>query len=371
MQQKTIKYVRNDGTEVMRKVNDFDRIGPQSKSRLDAIDSNLSVFFQRQLEYIESELRFVEYGELKSWKHIPVESKGGDNKWYTWRLFDKVGKWKWAADDTEDVPEVNILGAELPTPIRMFVGGYKYNVQELLAGKQAAQNYPNAPSIQIEMQKAQAVFEAYQQFVDMMTWFADPTSASDAGIGGVFYNPYISTVSALVGVDPVNPSGKTTWYNSSGVLQKTPLEIVTDLNQMLTKIRVDTLDRYSADTILMPIEHFNTLVNTPISPTIPTLNVLKWFLQQHPEITTVDTLVPAKNVPAGGSISTASDVILAYKKDPSVMKLELPRQFTSLPIQERGYNYIVPCWATAAGIITYKPKAICMLLGTSVNAVGS
>ena len=363
------KIVRYDGKE--GKVRDFDRIGGAStnldNARVDDASSsaNLSVFFQRQLEYIESELNFVEYGELKSWKHIPVESKGGDNLWYTWRLFDKVGKWKFASDDADDVPEVNIMGAELPVPIRMFTGGFKYNVRELLAGKQAAENHPNQPSLQIESQKAIAVFEAYQQFIDIMCWFADPTNPEYVGLTGVFYNPYISTVAAAAG------ASHTYWFNSAGVLQKTPLEVLKDLNAMCTTVRNNTKDRYAIDTILMPIWHFNMLTTTPMSETYPMETIMRFFLRNHPEITTVDTLVAAESVPAGGNLASATDVILGYKKDPSVVKIEISRQFTTLPIQERGFNYIVPCWATTAGVITKKPKAMVMLTGTSLAHVGS
>ena len=340
------------------------------KQKLDSIDSNLSVFFQRQLEFIESELNFVEYGELKSFKHIPIESRGGDNLWYTWRLFDRVGTWKIGSDDADDIPEVNIMGSELPVPIRMLTGGFKYNVRELLAGKQAAANHPDQPSMQIEMQKAKACFEAYQQLVDKSAWFANASSKAYAGLTGVFYNTYIGTVAATAGV--TNSNTHTTWFGSTaGVRIKDPIDILTDLDKLLTSIRVETLDRYAADTVLMPIEHYNMLVNTPLSAQYPLINIMQKFRENHPEVTMVDTLVNAKSVPAGGSISTASDIILAFKKDPDVCKLILPRTYTMLPIQERGFNYIVPCYSTTAGVITKKPKAMAMLTGTSLAATGT
>jgi len=51
--------------------------------------------------------------------------------------------------------------------------------------------------------------------------------------------------------------------------------------------------------------------------------------------------------------------------------LVLPRQFTMQPVQEVGFNFKIPCWATTAGVITKRPKAMCMLIGTSVNGLGS
>jgi hypothetical protein len=337
-----------------------------AKPHLDAIDSNLSVFFQRQLEFIEPEIHTVEYGELKSWKYIPIESRGGDNLWYTWRLFDKVGTWKIGGEDADDVPEVNINGAELPVPVRWITGGFKYNLKELQNGLQAARNNPNAPSVMVEMQKAVADFEAYQQQIDKIAWFADPTAPAYAGLTGMFYNPYIPTVATPVGAT----SAKTTWFSAAGVLQKTPKEILADLDLMLTTVRVNTLDRYAADTVLMPIEHYNMLATTPASD-LMTTTILKFWLGNHPEITTVDTLVSAKSVAKGGNITAATDVILAYKRDPNVVKLVVPRQHTMLPVQVRGFNYIIPCYAATAGVIVQKPNAMVMLTGSSNGAVGS
>ena len=356
-------------------VRDIDRLGSckfsldanaQSNGyHVDAIDGNLSIFFQRQLEFIESELTFVDYGELSSWKHIPIESKGGDNKWYTWRLFDRVGTWKIGGEDSDDVPEVNIMGAELPVPIRTITGGFKYNIQELLNGAQAARN-SNGPSILIEQQKATACMEAYQQLIDQICWFADPTKAIYAGLTGIFYNSYIPTFSVALGTT----SGKTTWFNGTGVAQKTADEILYDLNLVPIGIRVNTKNRYAADSVLFPILHFNYLATTRI-PDVTGKTILQFWLGTHPEITTIDVYLPGDSVPAGGNLATATDVIFFYKKTPDVLKLTIPKQFTMQPVQERGFNYIVPCWATTAGVITKRPKAMGMLIGSSVGGIGS
>jgi hypothetical protein len=355
------KKVRYDGKDAV--VADYNRVDA-IRATLDAVDSNLSIFFQRQLEFIEPEIHTVDYGELKSWKCLPIESRGGDNVFYTWRLYDKVGTWKIGGDDAEDIPEVNINGAELPVPIRWLTGGFKYNLKELLNGLQAARNNPNAPSIMVEAQKAQADFEAYQQIVDQIAWFANPSSPNYAGLTGIFYNPYIPTVACPAG------ASHTTWFSAAGVPQKTPTEVIYDLDKLVTTIRVNTLDRYSADTVLMPIEHFNFIATTPYSQYDPR-SILKVWLGNHPEISMVDTLVNAKSVPAGGNITAATDIILAYKRDPSVVKLVIPKQHTMLPVQIRGFNYIIPCYAATAGVITQKPNAMAMMTGTSNGAVGS
>jgi hypothetical protein len=367
MNKKVIKYDSTlKGDTVQVEIPDYDRIG-FLRTHLDAIDANLSVFFQRQLEYFESEIQFIQYGELKARKHIPFTARAGDNKVYTWRMFDKVGSWRYGSDENKDINEVNVMGGEVSTPIRIIEGGFKYNIQELLAGKQAATNYPNAPSILIEQQKQLACLEAYNQLIEKIAWFADPTDPSYCGHSGVFYNPYMPTVDAILG----STSGKYKWFGPTGGLVKTGPEIVRDLNLLCTTIRTATIDIYQGDTLLMPIPHYNAMTTNPYSELWPNKTIMQFFLDAHPEIKWIDTLVPAQNVAAGGNISTTSDVILLYKKDPDVFKFEAPRPFTQLPIQEVGYNFLIPCWATVAGIIMKRPKACCMLLGTGIDGVGS
>jgi hypothetical protein len=340
-----------------------------TKAKLDAVapNTNLGDYFARQLEYVESELRTVEYGPMKARNLIPFTSVAGDNKWYTWRLFDRVGSWRFGSSDMEDVPMVDIFGAELPIPIRMIAGGYKYNVQELLAAKQAASNRPNDPSIQIDVQRAKACFDAYEQWIDNTAWFGDYTKAKWAGVGGILYNPYMPTIAAAAGV--TNSNTKIHWFSSAGVRQKEQMDILTDLNNLLTYIRTNSMDRYQADTLVLPIKHHAMLTSTPMSTSYPNKTIMQFFLENHPEITTIETVVAVNNVPAGGVLSSATDVIWAYKKSNDVLKMENPRMFTQMPVQERGFNYIIPCWATTAGVIVYKPLAMAFLTTTSANGI--
>jgi len=332
--------------------------------------TNLSPFFARQLEYVESELRTVEYADLASWKHIPITSRGGDALYYTWRLFDRIGKWKFIGRNTEDIPAVDIVGGELITPIRMLGGGYRYTLQELLASQTAAMLRPNDPSIQIDMQRAKANFEAYRQILDEISWFADPSKGAYEGLSGVFYNPYIPKVAAAAG--STNSNTHVRWFSTAGAPGwKDPADIYSDVANLLDLVKTQSKGLYSADTVLFPIKHYAMLNRTMYSANYPLKTILRFLVENFPEVKTWDWYVPGLNVPAGGSgITTASDVIWAFKYDTDCLKSEIPRMYNQLAVQQRGFNYIIPSWATSAGIIIYKPLSMAFLTGTSTNGVG-
>ena len=371
------KKIRLDGGRGEVLIDDFDRIG-YLKPHLDALsgaltaDGGLVTAFQRSLEYIEAELRFIEYANLLAEKWIPVDTRGGDNLAYTYRMFDKTGKFKIGSPEGDDVPNIDISGAEKTTPIRLLTGGFKYNVQELLNGYQMAKNRPNEPSIMLEAQRANATKTAFDQIIDDIAWMANPTVKDYAGMTGMFYNAYIPAVSAALG----GSSAKTTWFNASGVPQKTFDEIIIDLNALVNAVFINTKGVHRADTLLLPIPHYTYLQSTPTNyGGFSGMTILKFFLMNHPEITAIEPLVPALNVTGGasgyGSITSTTDILLAFERNPDVLILEKPRSFSMLPVQERGFNYIVPCWGSCAGVIVRRPLACSMLIGTSANGLGS
>ena len=334
--------------------------------------TNLSPFFARALEFVESELRLVEYADLASWTHIPKSSKWGDALFGTWRLFDRVGKWRFISRNADDVPAVDIFGAELTTPIRMVGGGYRYTLQELLASQAASMLRPNDPSIQIDTQRAKANFEAYRQIMDEIAWFADPSKGAYEGLTGVFYNPYIPQLAAAAG--KTNSNTHVRWFDNVGTGNsgwKDPADIYNDVGALLDLVFTQSKGLYRPDTILFPIKHYTMLNRTMYSANYPLKTIMRFLVENYPWVNTWDYYIPGNNVPAGGGgITTASDVIWAFKSDTDCLKSEMPRMFSQLAVQQKGFNYIVPSWATSAGIIIYKPLSMAFLTGTSANGIG-
>ena len=80
-------------------------------------------------------------------------------------------------------------------------------------------------------------------------------------------------------------------------------------------------------------------------------------------IKTVDKSIKLANHAAivGGGDST--NIMIAYEKNSDIFTLELPVPFRQLPAQERGLEFVVPCFGRIGGVIIYKPLAMKILEG--------
>ena len=115
-----------------------------------------------------------------------------------------------------------------------------------------------------------------------------------------------------------------------------------------------TADRRSGspDTLLLPLEHFHLAATTKLA-TPSDKTALMYFLETSPYVKSVEWL---EELNGAGSGST--DVIMAYKRDPRKLTLEVPQDFEQLPPQERGLEFVVPCHQRCGGVIVYKPLSI-------------
>ena len=113
-------------------------------------------------------------------------------------------------------------------------------------------------------------------------------------------------------------SGQTTWK------QKEPLEIVSDLNQVINEMLESTFMCESPDTIIMPIEQYTYLSTTGFSKNSD-VTILNYFLKNQPRITTVEPV---------------------------------PQPFEQFAPESRAMTYIVHCHARCGGVVIPYPKSV-------------
>ena len=91
---------------------------------------------------------------------------------------------------------------------------------------------------------------------------------------------------------------------------------------------------------------------TPRSSTSDT-TILEFLKANHPEITMWDWL---NELNASASFS-GLDAMVAYRRDPEVLTLEIPSDFEQFAPQEEGLDFVVPCHERMGGVIVYYPLA--------------
>lgn len=303
------------------------------------LDADQTVFFKRQLEYIERQVYNIEYPPSSAQLVFPVSSEAGPGaESITYEMFDSFGIMKFVSDYADDLPRSDVKGAQYNTLIQSLGGSWGYSVQEIRNASYAGRNLSNM--------RAMSARQSNDQMVNRIGWFADGT-ADWAGCLGILYNANTT---------------KTAATNGDWLTTATPDQIIEDVNDMLCTIPEVTKGLYRADTVLMPIRQHCHIATTPRSSDNDT-TILTFLQANHPGVTFagVNELKDVSPIPRTGT--GTDDHMIAYVRNPLVMKFHLPVIYEQFPAQERNLSSVVPCHSRVAGITIYRPLTVHLIDG--------
>jgi hypothetical protein len=300
--------------------------------QLPHLDADESVFFQRELEYIKSKTFDVKYAELKARRLFPLnpEADPGATE-ITYYQYDQAGMAKIIANYADDLPRVDIKGKKFTSPIKELGAAYGYTIKEIRSSKMANKK--------IDQRRANAARRAIAQAENRYAFSGD----AGTGLPGFLSNPNISSVTI-----PADGSGASKLWSS-----KTPAQIIRDLNLVSNTIVSNTKGVETPDTLLLPVDKYTYIASTPRSDNSDT-TILKYFLQNNPFIKNVDWVNELTGACSGGT-----DRLLAYRRDPDALTLEVPSDFEQLDVEKRNLEYIVDCIESFGGVIIYYPLSVC------------
>jgi hypothetical protein len=294
-------------------------------------DANESLFLQRQLDYIKTQTYDIKYAELKARKLIPVSNEadpGAEKIFY--RQYDQSGLAKIIANYGDDLPRADVSGKEFFAQVKTLGDSFAYNVIEM---RNAI--YGNVP---LEQRRANAARRAIAQLENSIAFFGD----AQANLIGLFSQPNVTSVSI-----PATGTGSSTlWVN------KSPDQILFDMNLVANTVVSTSLGVEIPDTMLLPLSQYNYVASTARSANSDT-TILNYFLQNNPYIKQVEWL----NELATAGVSSAARMY-AYRRSPEVLTLEIPSDFEQLELEVRNLEYKVPCIERCAGVLVYYPLAI-------------
>jgi hypothetical protein len=292
------------------------------------LDAAESVFFDRQLEFIKTQVYPVLYPELKARQLLPVNSVGDGVDTITFRQEDQFGSAAFIADYADDLPYADVKGEEVSQKVRDLGVAFRYSVKELRAAARLGMDLPG--------RKAMAARKAAEMKLDSIASLGDST----AGLSGILAHTSISASSVA------NPGSGTTWA------VKTPDQILTDLNEPVSTIRSATNGVHGSNlTYVVPEAQYVTLAQTRI-PDMNNTTILDFFLRSSPFVREV---IPWYRCKTAGAAS--ADRMLIYERNPDVVTLEIPSEFEIMEPQAKGLSFTVPCRLVTAGILLYRPKA--------------
>ena len=294
------------------------------------LDSNESVFFNRELTFVKARSYDAKYAELKGLTLIPISTEAGAGvNEIAYHQYRGVGFAKVISDYAKDFPRVDINGEEKTVKVKGIGDSYGYSIKEIRASQRAGKN--------LDQRRAITARRAHDEQMNRMALKSDPIN----GTFGLLDFPGITEVT-------LQSDGTGSVKNWS---KKTADQIVRDINDMVNSVMEPTSAREVPDTLLLPIAQYNDLATRRIGEA-GEKTLLKYILENSPYIKRIDWLSELKGFGAG-----STDRALIGRFDEEHITLEIPQPFEQFEAQQEGMEFTIPCHSECAGAIIYYPLA--------------
>jgi hypothetical protein len=293
-------------------------------------DAGETAGFTRQLEFIETEIYKIEYPANRARDFIPVDSSVPD--WaeeFTWRMWDWAGMAKIITNFSDDLPAVDVMAAEVHQKVRTLGDSFGYSINDLVVAAKMSTN--------LESEKGELARMAIENKVEQLSTFGDASAA----LPGFLNNANVPILSA-----PGSLNGD--WLNPA----TTPQQILADLHAMAMAVVVQTLNTHAPDTLLLPLTHYQHISQTTLNQ-YNSETILTTFLKQSTWIKNVDQWIPLATADAARTGPRA----VCYQRNPRVVRLVIPREFTMQPPQAKNLAFVIPCHAKIGGVSWRYPLA--------------
>jgi hypothetical protein len=299
-------------------------------------------FLISQLTYIEREVYVIRYPSIRYPEIVPVDSSA--NPWIpsiTYFSMDGVGQAQWFNARALDIPKSEVVRTKFETTVKMAAIGYGYDMEELAQAQMLGHN--------LNADKARYARFAAEQFIDQAALFGDV----GANFTGLLNSPQVTTgPAAAVG----NLNGFT---NSLLWVNKTPDQILADVNGMIAGIWITTNTVELADTLLLPLLDWQYISTTRLND-LSQVTILQWLRinNAYTAETGAELMIrPIRGLDTAGAGGTAR--MVAYWRDPSVVKMHIPMpyRFIGVPWQTRPLYFEIPGIFRIGGVDIRRPAA--------------
>ena len=293
-------------------------------------------FAVSQTAYIETTVYQTQYPDIQYPGLIPVDTSA--NAWaksVTYYSQDKVGRAAWFHHYANDIAIADINRTKNEVGIEMANIGYRWTLEELGQAMMI-------PGTNLSGDRADAAVRAYEEFMDDIAL----RGKGEKNMNGIMSYPGITAV--LAGIQ----GGHTTWD------QKDADGIIADVNNAISGIYTESLTVEMADTVLLPVAALNIASTKRIPNT--TASVLDYLATKnvYSQVTGRPLTIRAlRGLETAGQ--NGSGRMIAYRRDPSVLKMHIPMPHQFLPVMQTApLVFDVPGIFRVAGLEIRRPKAV-------------
>lgn len=295
------------------------------------LDAAENAFLGSALNYVKAKTYDVVNKDIKALTLLPVSTEGDPGaETISYRKFDAVGMAKIVSDYATDFPRTDVIGEEVTLKVKSLGSSFGYSIQEIRRAQMAGLN--------LDVRRATAARRAIDELQDKIAWFGD-TKAQLTG--------FLNTAGANTYVAANNAAG-----TSKAWADKTADEIVADIAGIITAAPVATNGKEVPDTLLLPLNLYNIIMNTPYGSNRDK-TILGFIRDNYPQITRIDWVSELATAGASG----ASRVV-AYSRDPNKVEVLIPLRLEQFPPQQKGMEFEVICHQRTAGVAVYYPMSV-------------
>lgn len=298
-----------------------------------ACGDGAGMWFNRQLEQVLAKTYEVKYANLPHRELFPVSHEmnpAADT--ITYHVMDRVGVAKLIGAYAQDLPRADAFAKEVKSPVKTSGISFGYTTDEIRKGK-----WLNVP---LEQRKANAANRGNEELVNSIAFNGD----ADTGLPGFLSNPNITTSTVPDGV-----STSPLWVN------KTPDEILADVNNLFGGIFTLTLMVERPNTLLLPPAQWSYISSTARSANSDT-TILQYIVNNSPYINSANDIKPVNQLTGAGAAS--ADIMVAYDKSNEKLEEHIPMELQYLPVQQKGLEFIVPGESRTGGVVIYYPLSV-------------
>jgi hypothetical protein len=316
----------------------------QYQARYDAAES---VFVQRALLSIEAQPYNTLIPPLKGRQLVPTDNTSAAGAEYTvYRKYTRTGVARLIATRASDLPTVGLFVQEYSHRFYPIGAAYEYSYFDLLAVGVAL---ANGQPINLDLEMSISAREAIEKKLDLIAGLGTAAAAlaysteleEDAGLVGIANNPNASTYSLATG-----GTGSVLWS------QKTPDEIIADLNGIVGYQVANTFEVHEPDTLVVSIAAYEQQLTRSMGDGRSD-TILSYFLKTSPHIKKVEKWQYLTGIGNAGK-----DRMICYKRDPRMVRHMISMEATTLPPQQEDMMTRVPVVAKTAGVVIPYPLSI-------------
>jgi hypothetical protein len=265
-------------------------------------DSAPSLFLQRELQDIEAQAYRTPFAPLDADRLIPIRNiaRGAQESGYD--RITHYGMAKWVGSNGQDIARVNATRRRFTFPVRSMALSYVYSQDEIDAAAMAG--------VPLNAEYAMATRQGIDSFRNQVAMIGD----ASVSMTGLLNNANV-------------PVGNATYGSWATNAVSNPDRVIFDLNDIWIDIWTLTKKVFVPDTIAIPVDLYGLISSSRVS-TVSDTTILEFFLRSQKVITTVEPILECSGAGVG-----ATNRMLCYKKDPTVLEQAVAIAFEVLPPQ--------------------------------------